>query len=371
MTAKAALGHAWFSNQTQNNDFEELYQLSIKTWLPRTPKAPIVAFMDNGSIRHLSCSQEYLAKTYDKFPRRPRHVPVEAPYKPFPRSMHLALWPKRDVGGRLSDEILSAIENNWPTATEPTLRAAWKVTRNHVILSALHRPTGRLRRVTTPTKVSRDPSRSRPTLQSSPTMLRVPFRMRLDTKRIRDLTPSSPTRNSLGTEEGNGTLMLDPPRAHLDEGSSSPHFTTSSPRPPQPRKRSLHSIKARENEWKWQSESKTSVEISADTHAVRRRVHSNVDVLPPERPSQQSSTIAGRNFRRTLKRKVSSVDLPANTKRRQRSVSIYDLPEDGDSDSDNDNDVTGALKQRSLVSDRSTKMISMNQPGGNISYLPR
>lgn len=370
MTADAALHHPWFSNQTHQTEFEELYLRAAKPWHPRTPKAPIVEFMDHGSIKHLSCSQEYLEKTYNKFPRRHRYVPVEEPYKPFPRTMHLALWPKRDVRGRLSDEVLSAIENNWPTTTEPAL--VRKARMNHLPNSRQSsrpcpQPTQRLRRVTMPMKVQKDLILSRPSFQSSPTMLRMPFRMRMDEKRTSDPTHGSLDANLSGILEGNGTLMPETPRTHRDEENPYTHSTDHTPRPPQPEGRSPPSIRIWKNSSKRQSEIKKIVELAADTHGARPSAHFDADALLSVRPFGQSSAIAGQDAGRTLKRKAPKLDFRVNTKRRRRLGSIYDLSDEDDSDSDH----TEGSKKRSLVLGREGKRISRYQPTSNTFYLPR
>ncbi|KEF60574.1 CAMK protein kinase [Exophiala aquamarina CBS 119918] len=351
MTAEAALNHSWFSDQPHKTEFESLYQRTVKTWHPKPPKAPVVDFMDDGSIKHLSCSQSYLEKTYNKLPRKRRYVPVEEPYKPFSRTMHFALLPKRDVGGRLSDEILSAIENNWPNAKEPA--RAWEARLNNASngqqsFRSCTAPTRRSRREPPAISLQKDSALSRLTLQSSPTMLRIPFRLRWDEKRMGDPTDSSLDANLSGILERNGTLMPETSRASQDEGGPDRLFTKYPHGPQQPKCRSPHSIRAWENSSKRQSEIKNSIELTTDTHNAGPRAESNADA---------------QDFGRILKRKAPKLDLQLDTKRRRHPGSIYDLSDD---DGDSDSDDVEASKQRLLVPDREGKLIYRHQPTSNI-----
>ncbi|OCT50699.1 protein-serine/threonine kinase [Cladophialophora carrionii] len=112
LTADGALQHPWFYNEVHKNDFEDLYQRTIKHWRPRIPRSNIVEFQDSGSIRNLKCSKAFL-----KPPRRSMgrvQSPIEPPYKPFPRQMHQNLWPSRSPNRGLSAEVLSSIETSSP-----------------------------------------------------------------------------------------------------------------------------------------------------------------------------------------------------------------------------------------------------------------
>jgi hypothetical protein len=112
-TAEEALQHPWFYNEVHKNDFNDLYQRTIKHWHPRSPKQKIVEFQDNGSIRGLECSQAFLGP--------PRicargHTPVEPHYKPFPRHVHQILWPPRSPTKGISEEVLGAMEKSSPAS---------------------------------------------------------------------------------------------------------------------------------------------------------------------------------------------------------------------------------------------------------------
>lgn len=114
MTAEQALEHSWFYNEVHKNDFEDLYQRTIKHWRPRMPKLRLVEFQDSGVIGGLVHSKD----VRDPSRRNSLRVQnaVEPPYKPFPRHMHSKLWPKRNPNGRLSEEVLSNIEKSFPSS---------------------------------------------------------------------------------------------------------------------------------------------------------------------------------------------------------------------------------------------------------------
>lgn len=124
MTAEEAFAHSWFTNQIHKDDFEELYQRTIKHWRPRIPKSPIIDFQDSGIIKSLRFSEEFrnMDKSHTRSPS-----PIDPPYKPFPRSMHLSLWPKRDSSRRLSEEVLSTIKN-WSPESAHSLSMSSKYT---------------------------------------------------------------------------------------------------------------------------------------------------------------------------------------------------------------------------------------------------
>lgn len=111
-TAAEALKHLWFSNEVHRNDFEDLYQRTIRHWHPRPRKPPIVEFHDP-AYKYLSQRSQDSSDLGRRFRQRDQD-PVDPPYKPFPRNMHLHIWPKRDAKRRLSEEVLEAIENWGP-----------------------------------------------------------------------------------------------------------------------------------------------------------------------------------------------------------------------------------------------------------------
>lgn len=86
LTAKQALDHPWFSNETHQIDFGDLYQRTIKHWRRRVPSIPLVEFVKGKchEVKHFDCSRKVLEQNQP--PRgRPRNMPVEPPYKPYYR----------------------------------------------------------------------------------------------------------------------------------------------------------------------------------------------------------------------------------------------------------------------------------------------
>lgn len=122
MTAEQALLHEWFSNEIHKTDFQDLYQRCIKHCRPRIPKAPLVKFLDNSVVKNLRCSKDYLRHYNKKHPSRPRtNIPIDAALQPFPMAMHLALHPQRGDKTRVSEEVWSAIKDNWKVKLAPLL----------------------------------------------------------------------------------------------------------------------------------------------------------------------------------------------------------------------------------------------------------
>lgn len=120
MTVRQALAHPWFSNEMHKTDFEELYRRTIKHWRPRVPNVPMVEFIEGRAqrIKHFTFSQAVVEEQKQKR-ARPYMLPVEPPYKPFPRKMHEStLWPKRRKIRAMSEETERAIEE-W---SKPPLR---------------------------------------------------------------------------------------------------------------------------------------------------------------------------------------------------------------------------------------------------------
>ncbi|KIX09946.1 uncharacterized protein Z518_01027 [Rhinocladiella mackenziei CBS 650.93] len=116
MTAEEALEHSWFSNETHKDDFEDLYRRTIKHWHPRTPKSQMIDFRDSGYIKSLACLvglQDSGRKNY-----MTGLTAIEPPYKPFPRNMHLTFRPKRDPKEKLSNDVLTAMENWSPRSAQ-------------------------------------------------------------------------------------------------------------------------------------------------------------------------------------------------------------------------------------------------------------
>jgi serine/threonine protein kinase len=137
LTADEALRHSWFYNEVHKNDFEELYQRTIKNWHPRPPKKPVVDFNDtSGSMRSLVSAASIRSLGRESSPGRQNAV--EPPYLPFPRNMHAKnLWPRRNPGARLSEEVLTSADRWVPgSAADLRLRANLFPTRTTVLPSA-------------------------------------------------------------------------------------------------------------------------------------------------------------------------------------------------------------------------------------------
>ncbi|ETI23516.1 hypothetical protein G647_05318 [Cladophialophora carrionii CBS 160.54] len=79
LTADGALQHPWFYNEVHKNDFEDLYQRTIKHWCPRIPRSNIVEFQDSGSIRNLKCSKAFLKPPRRSMGHAPKPVALEKP----------------------------------------------------------------------------------------------------------------------------------------------------------------------------------------------------------------------------------------------------------------------------------------------------
>jgi hypothetical protein len=114
MSAKDAKQHWWFSNDFHRLDFEEVYHRASKHWRPRTLKTPIIEMVDADELMNLPMLQEndLLSR---RSSRKRSLLPIDPPYKPYPRRMSLSLLPPRRPGssGMMSDEIKNAILEKW------------------------------------------------------------------------------------------------------------------------------------------------------------------------------------------------------------------------------------------------------------------
>jgi serine/threonine protein kinase len=114
MNAKDAKKHWWFSNNFHKLDFEDVYQRATKHWRPRTLKSPVIEMIDTNQPNELSMLQQSCLFAQRNHRRR-SPMPVDPPYKPYPRKMSLSLLPKRRPGfaGVMPDEVRTAIRENW------------------------------------------------------------------------------------------------------------------------------------------------------------------------------------------------------------------------------------------------------------------
>jgi len=122
MTARHALAHPWFSNQLHKTDFEELYQRATKYWRPRVANIPLVEFIEGKSshVQRLDCSFAVIEEQKQKR-AQPHRLPIDPPYKPFPRKMHESIfWPKRRKTRAMSEEVERAIEEWTKPPSRPT-----------------------------------------------------------------------------------------------------------------------------------------------------------------------------------------------------------------------------------------------------------
>ncbi len=114
MTAKDAKKHSWFSNDLHRMAFEEVYHRATKHWKPRTLKIPVVEMIDTDHLKELPMLQKVDLLGH-RNNRKRSLVPIDPPYKPYPRRLGLSLLPKRrpNLSGLMSDEVRTAIRENW------------------------------------------------------------------------------------------------------------------------------------------------------------------------------------------------------------------------------------------------------------------
>lgn len=121
LSAEDAKKHCWFSNDFHRLDFEEVYHRATKHWRPRTLKPPVIEMIKTEQLRELPMLQksDLLGQRGN---RRRSPVPIDPPYKPYPRRMSLSLLPKRRPGlsSVMSEEVRTAIREIWsPSSMRP------------------------------------------------------------------------------------------------------------------------------------------------------------------------------------------------------------------------------------------------------------
>lgn len=113
MTPSDAKRHCWFSNDFHRMDFEAVYQRAIQHWRPRILKPPVIDMIDV----HHSAEQSMLQKgdLGQRISRKKTPVPIDPPYKPYPRRMSFLLLSKRRpfLSGVMSEEVRTAIREKW------------------------------------------------------------------------------------------------------------------------------------------------------------------------------------------------------------------------------------------------------------------
>ncbi|KAK5052160.1 hypothetical protein LTR84_002964 [Exophiala bonariae] len=338
MTADEGLNHCWFSNEAHKADFEDLYQRTIKTWRSKPPKDPVVEFLDSGLIQQLPCSQNYLEKVNKKFLRRSGHTPIEEPFKPFPRTMHTALSPRRRPNDKLSDEIRQAIDTKWPPVSESAV-VLEKRTNN--VSEGRQSPwfriesTRRLRRTTASPAPGKEPQQADLSPQSRRSMPSMPLRIR-DT---RSENTNSAESSSVNTDPQEGLKENFSPSSRAPSGSrldrdESPPFGDGSTGLQQQKiiVLKLSNISGTVLHERFEHERTTGVTIApygtSDVLVTRSESHRLVPVNELKPLRENPSPGKGR----TLKRRGSLLNFQASTKVKRRRGSIYDLVADNDSD---------------------------------------
>ena len=122
MTATESLTHEWFTNDIHRIDFEELYQRAIRHWRPRVAKEPVIELIDAENLKSLPFLHRISRNSLKSRRRGP--LPVDPPYKPFPRRLHnQAFFPKRKTSQFdkvMSDDVKAAIRSNWNLDKSPS-----------------------------------------------------------------------------------------------------------------------------------------------------------------------------------------------------------------------------------------------------------
>lgn len=130
LTAREAKQHWWFSNDFHKLDFEEVYHRATKHWRPRIVRTPVIEMIDAEQLRELPVLQksDLIGRRNS---RRKSPMPVDPPYKPYPRSMSFSLLPKRRpaIPGMMPEEVSTAIEENWSPKKGVLKRRFLKVAR--------------------------------------------------------------------------------------------------------------------------------------------------------------------------------------------------------------------------------------------------
>lgn len=107
--------HCWFSNDFHRLDFEAVYNRATKHWRPRMLKTPVIDLINAHDLMEVSMQQK--SEFGQRSSRRRTHVPIDPPYKPYPRRMSFLLRSKQrpSRSGVMSDEVRIAIRESWST----------------------------------------------------------------------------------------------------------------------------------------------------------------------------------------------------------------------------------------------------------------
>lgn len=138
MSAVEALTHNWFTHETYQHDYDELYKRTIKGWKPRIPKQPLVEVLKGSDWKEISQTG---TSGYGRNLRKRSPTPVDPPYKPYPRKMSKILMPNLRDRPRSSfgEEVKTAIEDNWPKSPRVPGRALRSMTSNAVLPSSIQK----------------------------------------------------------------------------------------------------------------------------------------------------------------------------------------------------------------------------------------
>ncbi|OAP61217.1 hypothetical protein AYL99_03418 [Fonsecaea erecta] len=330
LTAEEALAHSWFSNGAYKNDFEDLYQRTIRHWQPRTLKSRVVWFQDGGSMKNLLCSLGVRDPTGRSHSRS--YSPVEPPYKPFPKNMHYRIWPKGNPNKRLSPEVLSAIEK-WSPRSAELISEQWVRSSSRA---------GGPRSKSTDTATTENPRAG-----SEPSQNRLPFQApqipaNVDTRNakktaFKEHMEDTTTRIDIGeltaraaTLKDGEVLLGERSRFSFSATSSSPQGLVrdklSSSHFPLPANLSVASAKS------MQPESPTTPKMLRDV--VYHGRTSSIAVESEDEPNINSDITTPPHGRGGLKRRVSTplFTSQATRNKRPRRESIFELAEDNNSD---------------------------------------
>ena len=118
MTASQALDHDWFSNDFHRSDFNDLYQRTVKYWVPRPARSDLIQFHEASSLRKMAVAQGVV-------PGHKRSLSVgsksgravEAHGQPFARKMHAPMWPRRRSQSQILADAKVAVQESWPSSS--------------------------------------------------------------------------------------------------------------------------------------------------------------------------------------------------------------------------------------------------------------
>ncbi|EXJ72356.1 CAMK protein kinase [Cladophialophora psammophila CBS 110553] len=369
MTAEEALDHSWFSNETHKNDFEDLYQRTIRHWQPRTPKSQVIEFQDKGSFRNMVRSLGL--RDSAKRSNRKSHSPIEPPYKPFPKNMHHELSPKRDPTKRLSEEVLSAVEK-WSPQSAEALRIRVKRLSSGSPLSASQSAGTGTTGISKNPRATSEPPENRLLIQSQRELTDADPRSSPKAAFSKEDRGFTPTRSGIDwassrtpTTKHRGAVLGGRSRLPLSGISASPGRSTTDNFP------GFGGVGADD-----------IVPDSPTTKPLRNIENLNHRSSLPEsnddQPGPTFNNVGTPRRQGKLKRRVSTPLTTPKVKRKKRHESIFELAED---DGDSDDHVSSPLRSQRLPLVHRPKKSNAPSPGAETKpppppppaklYLPR